>query len=297
MKTISIDGCEKEVVLAKIKKFMGKTTLIYKKAEVLIVEKILSNCWKHLKRDAKIKFWRGKGPDIIIENGLKEVIKIEVKSSRRKNDFLEKYELFGNALKYKDIDLRTGLLKEADYLIFAAEIKHTRNLFDFWIFSKKDLATLYPKATLFMPSWVPTLMRVKSPDGKRKNPFNDEFVAFKKGLYALILPPYDFKNGKWKKKYPTEFCKTWCPLCDKEHNELQRIMKSKNFQNRWEKLFNRKVNVVKNSHFKEWFSDFKKGELCEVVRKNPREKACRDCKKQFDEWFKKGFVDDIQDDR
>ncbi|MGQ9707045.1 MAG: hypothetical protein ACUVWP_08645, partial [bacterium] len=178
----------------------------------------------------------------IYNNG--ESLKISVKSSTKKRDYFYnggggKY-LFGNAIKHVEVDLKTGLIK-ADFLVFAADVrdyfgtesvkdmeeikdnlcKNPENDFSYWIFSRDDLSTLYPKASIFIPSYVYTLMIEWLKYKKSAHP-TDGYTTFKKGVYQIILPKYE--NEDWTDEYPEGFSDTWCPLINNEHMHLQKIM-------------------------------------------------------------------------
>ena len=136
--------------------------------------------------------------------------------------------LYGNCLKAKDINLTNGLLR-ADFLLFAAEMPSG---FDFWLFSRDDLATLFPRSPTFIPSFIPTLM-ITAPSYRVKygSHFNDDFNLFKKGAICIILPTYDKSMSKWTSSYPTgkyhTFLDTWCPLIDIEYGEMQKVVIAK----------------------------------------------------------------------
>jgi len=203
-------------------------------------------------------------------------------------------DLWGNTLKGKDIhtnetdknekgEVGLGLLK-ADFLIFAAKLdtsqsdalkkllddalkelrdnspsdafKKLNDTFSCWIFTKDELSQLYPRAQLFTPSHVDSIMIEQ-----KKSHFTDEFHMYKKGVYAIILPLYDKKNKLWTTDYPDppksvklhSFLDTWCPLLDQENKALHELTSSK-IQNKnicnWKLLFTYQNKITKNVNFK-----------------------------------------------
>jgi hypothetical protein len=203
---------------------------IDKAAEIDFVRRLISQCWNSVSGFSRIDFGK-KGYDIELI-GAQGRIRFELKASNYKADYFNKngtpQYLYGNCLKPKDIDLQTGLLR-ADFLVFAALVGTG---FDFWLFSRDDLATLYPRSPSFIPSFIPTLM-IEAPahGAKQGSHFNDDFNLFKKGVYCIILPLYDVSTGTWSTAYPSgkyhSFLNTWCPLIDEEYQELSKVVFSK----------------------------------------------------------------------
>jgi hypothetical protein len=228
MRTVTLHGNTLHGALAQVP--VSSTGKIDKQAEVAFVRELLSSCWSQLSSYDRIDFAK-QGFDIVIA-GRGRSINIELKASSIKADYFNqngaKANLHGNCLKAKDLDLRTGLLK-ADFLVFAAQMTAG---FDFWLFTRDDLATLFPRSPTFIPSFVPTLMieapAFGLPFGSH---FNDDFNLFKKGVICIILPSFDENSSKWLPAFPTghfhSFLDTWCPLYDQEYRELSKVVLAK----------------------------------------------------------------------
>jgi len=291
MAQIEIKQNENEC-LDKLKEYgeKKKSKKVGVQAEYWVIEHIIKEIFSNGNPSefTQINCFRNKGIDIVLTQRNKNNISIEVKASNRKKDyFKENFEspdtpeyLFGNALKYKDIDLKTGLL-EADFLIFAVKVREDGDSdpFDYWIFSRFDLAELYPKATLFIPSFIPTLM-IKNGESH----FSDDYTSFNKGVFQIILPLYLEK--KWSKTYPIgekhSFTDTWCPLIDDEYEQLSKIMNKgqESFIGKWEKIFhndNLKEKIIQNHNYVNSFQQQK----CHFFEKEPSEKRCKDCQKSI----------------
>jgi hypothetical protein len=234
---------------------------IDKAAEIDFVRRLITQCWSYVSGFSRIEFGK-KGFDIELIGGSGR-IRLELKASNYKADYFNKNGmpeyLYGNCLKPKDIDLQTGLLR-ADFLIFAAVVGTG---FDFWLFSRDDLSTLYPRSPSFIPSFIPTLM-IEAPrhGAKLGSHFNDDFNLFKKGVFCIILPLYDVSAGAWLTAYPSgkyhSFLNTWCPLIDQEYQQLSAVVLNK-LNNRCNlmSIFTYKNTIQSNPNFRPRVCDYR----------------------------------------
>jgi hypothetical protein len=269
MKQVKITGSNK-AALALLNAI--KTDKFSQQAELAVVKALVESYWPQLQAFDEIFFFRN-GADVEIRGGGK-TIAIEVKASNRKAYYFNKngvdVELWGNALKHKDIDLKTGLIK-ADFLVFgAADVPGVRPGFDFWVFTRDELATLHPRVINFIPSHIPTLMK----DVVKTSHFDDQFNSFMKGAYVIVLPQHD--GNAWT-GYPTGphhgYVDNWCPLLTAEYTELSRVTLAKLASGaRWDfgTVFTH-TNVLKSN------PNFKTG-TCAYYQANPADPKCRKCK-------------------
>jgi hypothetical protein len=228
MRTVFLEGNTKAGALGQLPE-TGSLPLD-KRAEIAFIGDLIENCWSQLASYLRMEYSK-QGFDIEII-GTNTKMAIELKASSYKADYFNQNGsrdyLYGNCLKAKDISLTTGLLK-ADFLVFAAEMQSS---FDFWLFTRDDLATLLPRSPTFIPSFIPTLMIDAPSHGANfGSHFNDDFNLFKKGAMCIILPIYDRSAGQWTSSYPTgtyhTFLDTWCPLIDMEYGELEKVVTTK----------------------------------------------------------------------
>ena len=288
---ITKNGKEDEIKLLKdaISKKRGNATKLNDVkdfagyCELSVVEALTETLWDKLveQKYSKITFNKH-GADIVIEKAIgDERILIEIKASNKKSDYFNKNGatskkkpvfLWGNALKHKDIDLKSGLIL-ADFLVFVAADVPEPGQLDYWIFSKDELSSLVPKSSIHIPSHVPTLMK----DLVKKSHFDDAFIAFNKGVFSLILPEYDDAHKQWG-EYPKgelhDFVNNWCPLLTEEYSVLEGVVKAK-LASKSKKDFNwileYKNNNTQNPNFK--FRD------CPYYQSIPANPKCLVCKK------------------
>ena len=251
MRIVNLHGTTQSGAFRQLPAIDGQS--IDRKAEIHFISDIINNCWSQLATYTKIEYAKH-GYDIEIQSPTK-TITIELKASSYKADYFNQNGvctyLHGNCLKPKDIDLKTGLLK-ADFLLFAAEIPPG---FDFWLFSRDELSSLFPRSPTYIPSFIPTLM-IEAPNRGLGfgSHFNDDFNLFKKGAMCIILPIYDPKSSTWTSTYPMgtyhDFLNTWCPLFDAEYIEMAKVMTAK-LANRFNRslLFTHTNTVHKNSNY------------------------------------------------
>lgn len=235
---VKLKGCSQATVRQELKSVLARQQnqprrQIAREAEIHFLMRLVEEYWHKLSCCDQVSYFNGKGPDIVLQKG-EETIAIEVKASKAgKDDYFNqngcKYMLHGNCLKPKDVDLKTGLIV-ANFLVFAAELNAG---FDLWLFTRDDLATLFPRSICFIPSFIPTLMMdAPKKGGNYGSHFTDEYNSFRKGVISIVLPTYDSEKGKWTKAYPPRekyhsFEKTWCPLIDAEHSEMAKVVLSK----------------------------------------------------------------------
>jgi len=217
--------------------------------EVKVLSKILSDLKtrkKLLNKFDTVTIHNGKGPDIVFSNKHNnDKLKIEVKGSLLKNDYMNKNEysrkrikFWGNGLKKKDFDSDTGLLV-ADIVILVCCEAEDKRIIDsktdwrFLVFNNTDIQNLEPKSTIFFPTYCITTMI-----DEKKSFFTDEYSGLHKGLVQLIqFKKTDDEN--FNKQVEKDFKKVWleidCYLYQREHNAIvETIWQMKN--NNWSKL-------------------------------------------------------------
>lgn len=273
MKVLELSN--QEYFINKLYDFLKETKAMDKRAEINFLIKLAVNHWKVLSEFSEVKFSKI-GFDIEIIG--KNQITIELKSSSEKQDYFcenkTKATLFGNAIKYKDINLKTGLLK-ADFLVFATKVRNEDyNNFDFWIFSRDDLSELYPLSQNFMPSHIHTLMI-----NKKKTHITDRYNLFSHGVFRINAPLFDKFNNSWTNNYPKgtieSYDKTWCPLINEEHKEISKLFNDNTLINNFNYIFNHSNQSKKNNNFKK--------RECNFYNKSTDNPFCIECQSTISE--------------
>lgn len=259
----------------------------------------------------------------------KDYFSIEVKTSNLKQDYVnkninnrcsrkasDKPVIFGNGVKAHNIH-NTGWLM-ADILVFVCKIdfsvksidkrireegggcKQPKPIYHFWVFDRQDINKLHPKAALFIPVFVPTIMISQS-----CTPFTDQFLTLSSSFYQLLLPPFDYqqfiddcKAGSLKNEdayyscFTSLFTIAWdanirCKLVETEHRELADLyclggkQNFKHFINSWGKLSNAFRPKSGEKSGKDW-KTILKTYRCEFEQ--PKTKGCIDCKNAVAGW-------------
>lgn len=195
-----------------------------------------------------VSFFRGVGPDIIF-SGPGGKLKIEIKGSRLKHDYMNKGKyagqkdvlLWGNSLKLKDF-IDDGNL-EANFVVLACcharegkEIK-TDTKWDFLLFSNDQIQNLRAKSTTFMPTFCITAMVENE-----QSYFSDVFSGLNKGFVQLIkldktsVVDTTKVENDFKQVWEGINCKINCHLYQAENRQMVEHVWNKDFEVSWAAL-------------------------------------------------------------